>query len=113
MPGIVLVGLGVGGPEQLGVAARELLADAAELWLRTRNHPALVGTNARTVVNSFDELLERWDPSVDAAEVIAAKVLELGRRPQGVVYAVPGHPLIARLHLCRDHWSCRRAKAWT
>jgi tetrapyrrole methylase family protein/MazG family protein len=87
--------LGVGGPEQLGEPTRDLLAGAAELWLRTRNHPALAGTNATAVVTSFDELLDRWNPAVDVAAVIAAKVVELGRRPQGVVYAVPGHPLVS------------------
>jgi tetrapyrrole methylase family protein/MazG family protein len=48
-----------------------------------------------TVTTSFDELLDHWDPSVDAVAVIAHRVLELGRRPQGVVYAVPGNPLIS------------------
>jgi tetrapyrrole methylase family protein/MazG family protein len=95
MPGIVLVGLGVGGPEQLAAATRDLLAGAAELSLRTRVHDALKAMKPATVTTSFDELLDRWDPSVDAVAVIASKVLELGRRPQGVAYAVPGHPLIS------------------
>jgi tetrapyrrole methylase family protein/MazG family protein len=90
-----MVGLGVGGVEHLETATRELLADADELWLRTLHHPALAETNATAAINSFDELLDHWDPSVDAPAVIAAKILELGRRANGVVYAVPGHPLIS------------------
>lgn len=95
MPGITLVGLGVAGPEQLPTATTELLAGAAELLLRTRGHAALGVVGPATVTTSFDELLDHWNPSGDAVAAIADRVLELGRRPQGVVYAVPGNPLIS------------------
>lgn len=93
MPGIVLVGLGVGGAEQLPPDAQEVLGGAKELLLRTRVHPALGAISGTTITTSFDGLLDDWKPSVDVPGVVAAKVLELGRRPQGVIYAVPGHPL--------------------
>jgi len=95
MPGIILLGLGVGGPQELSPSARDLVARADEIWVRTRQHPALGDINATIELNSFDDWLDHWDGSGNPSEVVAAKVMELGRRPEGVVYAVPGHPQVS------------------
>jgi tetrapyrrole methylase family protein/MazG family protein len=44
---------------------------------------------------SFDHLYEALDSFEDVYAQIIEQVLELGKRPEGVIYAVPGHPLIA------------------
>jgi len=95
MPGITLLGLGPGNPDQLTREAWEVLASAEEVWLRTRQHPTISALPVSTVLHSFDEIYEDGESFDQVYASIVEKVLELGRRPQGVVYAVPGHPFVA------------------
>jgi tetrapyrrole methylase family protein/MazG family protein len=46
-------------------------------------------------VHSFDELYKAGGSFEDIYERIVEEVLTLARRPGGVIYGVPGHPLIA------------------
>ena len=95
MSGITLLGLGPGNPDQLTREAWEMLSSVDEIWLRTRNHPAIAALPTSVDLHSFDELYEDGESFDQVYETIVEKVLELGRRPQGVVYAVPGHPFVA------------------
>jgi tetrapyrrole methylase family protein/MazG family protein len=95
MPGITLLGLGPGNPNQLTREAGELLSSADEVWLRTRQHPAVSALPSSVNLHSFDELYENGETFDQVYDTIVEKVLELGRRPGGVVYAVPGHPFVA------------------
>jgi tetrapyrrole methylase family protein/MazG family protein len=70
---LTVVGLGPGGPELLTREALEVLAGATELWVRTRRHPTLDALPFTGRLRSFDAVYRR----------------------AGVVYAVPGHPLVA------------------
>jgi tetrapyrrole methylase family protein/MazG family protein len=45
-------------------------------------------------VHSFDYLYEEVAAFSQVYGAIAERVLELGQRPEGVIYAVPGHPLV-------------------
>lgn len=90
---ITVVGLGPGEPSLLTVEAHDILASAPEVWLRTTRHPAVSGLPPGPRYGSFDDMYER-EASFDAVyRTIVERVLDLGRRPDGVVYAVPGHPL--------------------
>ncbi len=95
MPGITLLGLGPGDPKLLTREAWEVLASAQELWLRTRQHPTVTGLPASVRIHAFDELYENEDSFEEVYAAITHKVLELGRRDQGVIYAVPGNPFVA------------------
>jgi tetrapyrrole methylase family protein/MazG family protein len=46
-------------------------------------------------LRSFDSLYESAESFEQVYEQIVEQVLALGRRPQGVLYAVPGHPFVA------------------
>jgi tetrapyrrole methylase family protein / MazG family protein len=93
MGDLIVVGLGPGDAALLTVEVRDLIAAAPEVWLRTTRHPTVAGLPAGPRYRSFDEIYER-EPSFDAVyEAIVARVLELAARPEGAVYAVPGHPL--------------------
>lgn len=94
-PGITLLGLGPGDPDLLTLRARDLLANAQEIYLRTRQHPAVAHFPPELRVHSFDHLYEDGESFEEVYGCIVDKVLELGNRPQGVIYAVPGHPFIA------------------
>ncbi|HEY5983796.1 MAG TPA: nucleoside triphosphate pyrophosphohydrolase [Anaerolineales bacterium] len=95
MSGITLMGLGPGSPDQVTREAWGVLASAEEVWLRTAQHPAVSGLLGRTVLHSFDDLYENGQSYDEVYGNIVQRVMELGRRDKGVLYAMPGHPFIA------------------
>lgn len=92
---IVIVGLGPGDPRFLTAEATAVLSQASEVYLRTRRHPLADALPGNPTLHSFDTLYDTAESFEALYKAIAAQVLELGARPQGVVYAVPGHPLVA------------------
>jgi tetrapyrrole methylase family protein/MazG family protein len=95
MPGITLLGLGPGDPSKLTREAWDVLSSAGEIWLRTTQHPTVTGLPSGAELNSFDFLYESGETFEQVYAAIVEKVLELGSRPQGVIYAVPGDPFVA------------------
>lgn len=95
MPGTTLLGLGPGNPAQLTREAWDVLSSADEVWLRTRQHPTVNALPPSVNLHSFDDLYENGESFEKVYDTIVEKVLELGRRPGGVIYAVPGHPFVA------------------
>jgi tetrapyrrole methylase family protein/MazG family protein len=94
-PGITLLGLGPGDPALLTRQAWDVLEQSTEIYLRTRQHPAVSGFPPGLRVHAFDHLYEEGESFEIVYEQIVSQVLVLGARPQGVVYAVPGHPFVA------------------
>jgi tetrapyrrole methylase family protein/MazG family protein len=95
MPGITIIGLGPGAVQHLTREAWEALTAAREVWLRTARHPTVEGFPAELVCHSFDDVYESAHEFERVYEIIAERVIELGARLEGVVYAVPGHPRVA------------------
>jgi tetrapyrrole methylase family protein/MazG family protein len=93
--GITIVGLGPGDPGQLTLEAWRWLESAGEVYLRTRQHPTVPGLPPGLRIESFDDVYEGSERFEDVYATIIERVLALGRRPQGVTYAVPGHPFVA------------------
>jgi tetrapyrrole methylase family protein / MazG family protein len=93
--GITLLGLGPGKKEQLTLEAWEHLSGLKEVVLRTRQHPTVAGFPSHLAIQSFDELYEGGESFEAVYAEIVERVLALGRRPEGVTYAVPGHPYVA------------------
>lgn len=94
MPHITIVGLGPGAFDQLTQEALATLSQASEVWLRTARHPAVSHLPLGPTIHSFDSLYEEARTFDEVYATIAQRVLALGTRPEGVVYAVPGHPLV-------------------
>jgi len=95
MAALTIVGLGPGDPGLLTLAAREALARARLVILRTARHPGVEALPAGPVYRSCDDLYDTL-PSFDAVyDAIVARVLEAARDGDGVAYAVPGDPLVA------------------
>jgi tetrapyrrole methylase family protein/MazG family protein len=92
---ITIVGLGPGDPALLTREAWGLISTASEIYLRTLHHPAIADFPSTIQLRSFDELYESAGTFEAVYERIVQQVLELGKRPQGVIYAVPGHPYMA------------------
>ncbi len=91
---ITIVGLGPGNPEQLTVEARRVLADAPEVWFRTLRHPTLEDLEVRDS-RSFDDLYDSLDSFEAVYDAIVERCWGLSARDEGVVYAVPGDPMVA------------------
>jgi tetrapyrrole methylase family protein/MazG family protein len=92
---ITVVGLGPGDARLLTIEARELLSSADEVWLRTRRHPTVGALPTGPRYESFDAIYDAGKSFDAIYTTIVDRVLELGGRPEGVIYAVPGHPLFA------------------
>ncbi|MBP1692174.1 MAG: hypothetical protein H6Q37_57 [Chloroflexi bacterium] len=95
VPGITILGLGPGNPDLLTRQAWQILENCAEIYLRTEQHPVVCHLPVQIQVHSFDHVYETSESFAAVYEQIIEEVLSLGRRPQGVIYAVPGNPFIA------------------
>jgi len=92
--GITIIGLGPGSPEHLTLEAWRLLEGAKEVYLRTARHPTVEGLPKGPTYHSFDALYESLETFEAVYDEIARRIVSLGERPEGVLYAVPGHPLV-------------------
>ncbi|MBN1919747.1 MAG: nucleoside triphosphate pyrophosphohydrolase [Anaerolineae bacterium] len=95
MSGIVILGLGPGALDQLTREAWSILTTAGEIWLRTTHHPLVAELPQNLQLHSFDALYEQLPTFEQIYTAIVDEVLALGQREHGVIYATPGHPLIA------------------
>jgi tetrapyrrole methylase family protein/MazG family protein len=93
--GITILGLGPGKAELLTREAWDWLEKLDEIYLRTSLHPVTSGLPASLQVHSFDDIYQANEDFHDVYEEIIERILELGKRPEGVTYAVPGHPMVA------------------
>jgi tetrapyrrole methylase family protein/MazG family protein len=92
---IVILGLGPGEAKYLTREAWAVLENAVEVFLRTNKHPSVAELPPHLRVYSFDHLYQKAASFEEVYRSIVEEVIRLGRRPQGVVYAVPGHPFVA------------------
>jgi len=99
--GITIVGLGPGAPGLLTVEAQQFLSRVGEVYVRTQKHPTVASLPPQATIHSFDLVYEQAATFAQVYTEIAARITELGHREQGVVYAVPGHPLIGEASVQR------------
>ncbi len=100
--GITIVGLGPGAPGQLTRQAWNWLEQCGEIWLRTEHHPTVAAFPKGLVVHSFDEVYDHAEKFETVYATIVERILELGRRPEGVTYARAGSPVCGRSDRARN-----------
>ena len=93
--GITLLGLGPGDADLITRQAWKLISKAGEIHLRTIQHPVVTELPQQIQIHAFDDLYENSNDYEEVYERIVDSIIELGKRPEGVIYAVPGHPFIA------------------
>ena len=98
---ITIIGLGPGDAMQLTREAWSLLTAAEEIYLRTERHPTVQGLPKELAFHSFDHWYDQAENFDQLYDKIAEEVMRLGQRPQGVTYAVPGHPLVGESTVMR------------
>jgi tetrapyrrole methylase family protein/MazG family protein len=89
---IKIVGLGPGSEDDLTIKSLNIMKSANTLYLRTEKHPNVeyiknLGINFQT----FDCFYEKGEKFEEVYNKIAAEIMKY----DDVVYAVPGHPLVA------------------
>jgi tetrapyrrole methylase family protein/MazG family protein len=93
---VTVVGLGAGDLEQLPYGIYKALKQAKHLYLRTKEHPVVPQLAADGVTfHSFDAVYEQYPSFDEVYQQIAAELLNAAREQGEIVYAVPGHPLVA------------------
>lgn len=92
---ITIAGLGAGASSALTIGVWEALKGSPCTYLRTGKHPVVEWLRSQGIeFQTFDDFYEEACSFGEVYERIAEKVLEVARITD-VVYAVPGHPLVA------------------
>lgn len=95
---ITVIGLGSGDADQLTLGAWRRLQEAERRYVRTEKHPMmrLFGEHG-LVYDSFDYLYEQSASFPDVYEAITEALIREATSASGgsLVYAVPGHPMVA------------------
>jgi tetrapyrrole methylase family protein/MazG family protein len=95
---IVVVGLGPGRWDDVTLEAERALTTASHIVFRTLRHPTVDDLRQRRpdiAISSFDDLYERAESFAALYPEMVERLIALAGETQPVVYAVPGHPLIA------------------
>ena len=92
---ITIVGLGPGGKELLPLANLNALKGAKKLYLRTEVHPVVDWLKEQSILfQSFDKYYDQANNFEEVYHSIANDIIAAAETCS-VVYAVPGHPLVA------------------
>ncbi|USK75151.1 nucleoside triphosphate pyrophosphohydrolase [Peribacillus frigoritolerans] len=92
---ITIIGLGAGDLEQLPLGIYKKLVQMEQCYVRTADHP-VIGDLKREGMNftAFDGIYEKHDQFEAVYEEIAETLLHEASN-RSVLYAVPGHPMVA------------------
>ncbi|MEK3732761.1 MULTISPECIES: nucleoside triphosphate pyrophosphohydrolase [Paenibacillus] len=96
---ITVVGLGSGNPDRLTLGILKTMQRASRVYVRTLSHPVMAALEELQVkLESFDHVYETHDTFPEVYESIASQLINLAKAGEAgseVVYAVPGHPMVA------------------
>lgn len=94
---IKIVGLGPGAPEALTLGVINLLKSSKQVYLRTLKHPTVEYIRGLGVeFETYDEKYENYKNFDEVYKSIAEDLIEKSKEcKEDIVYAVPGHPLVA------------------
>ena len=107
---IKIVGLGPGSPDALTIGAVEALQESENLYFRTEKHPTVdYLKNRLTSFKTCDNYYEEGSSFDEVYSNIAKNMIEEYKIVGELVYAVPGHPLVAErsvlnlINLCNEN----------
>ena len=107
---IKIVGLGPGSPEALTIGAVEALQESKNLYFRTEKHPTVDYLKNRLEdFKTCDNYYEEGSSFDEVYSNIAKSMIEEYKISGELVYAVPGHPLVAErsvlnlINLCNEN----------
>lgn len=92
---IIVVGLGAADLDQLQLGVYRRLQSAKKVYVRTMDHPVIQELeNEGVTFISFDNVYEKHETFQPVYEEIVNELLEAVEE-EPIIYAVPGHPLVA------------------
>ena len=92
---ITVIGLGAGDLEQMTIGTYKKLKQADHLYIRTKDHPVIKSLEEEGIVfQTFDDIYEKHDEFLNVYQEIV-DILVKKAENHDLVYAVPGHPLVA------------------
>lgn len=93
---IKIVGLGPGAPEALTIGAVKTLEESENLYFRTEKHPTVDYLRGKLKgFKTCDNYYEEGSSFDEVYQNIANDIIEEYKKTKDLVYAVPGHPLVA------------------
>lgn len=93
---ITIIGLGAGDLDQMTLGIYRMLESAEKVYVRTIHHPAIEELmNQGKHFVAFDEIYEKHEQFEPVYEEIAETLFAQAEVEGHVLYAVPGHPLVA------------------
>lgn len=92
---IIVVGLGAGEIEQLPLGVYRKLLSAQKVYARTLQHPVIAELEQEGVrFASFDYIYEKYQTFEEVYQEICNVLIRMAEE-EDVLFAVPGHPLVA------------------
>ncbi|MBC8062459.1 MAG: nucleoside triphosphate pyrophosphohydrolase [Clostridiaceae bacterium] len=106
---IKIMGLGPGDKDALTIGALQVIKSATRVYIRTEKHPTIdyIRTLGIDFV-TFDDKYEIGNSFDEVYDLIAQNLIDEHDKYGNIVYAVPGHPLVAEktvtllIALCKD-----------
>ena len=93
---IKIIGLGPGAPESLTIGTIEVLKKTKNIYMRTEKHPTVDYINTIGIqYETYDSVYESFDTFDEVYNFIATDLVKKYQQLGEMVYAVPGHPLVA------------------
>jgi tetrapyrrole methylase family protein / MazG family protein len=92
---VEIYGLGAGDLNQLPLGVYKKIVNAQHVYLRTKEHPVVKELEQENLrYSSFDSVYEKYDQFEEVYQEIVQTLLQKAKT-ELVIYAVPGHPLVA------------------
>lgn len=93
---IKIVGLGPGAKEALTIGTLEALKSSSKIYLRTEKHPTVEYLKDNNIkFETYDYMYDKADSFDEVYKAIAEDLIKKQIEFKNIVYAVPGHPLVA------------------
>ncbi|SMC28330.1 tetrapyrrole methylase family protein / MazG family protein [Clostridium acidisoli DSM 12555] len=106
---ISIVGLGPGDLNALTMGTVDILRKSNKIFLRTIKHPTVKFLETENIkFETFDNAYEKSESFDDVYQLIAKDLIRASKEFGDIVYAVPGHPLVAEksvtilLKMCKE-----------
>ncbi|WP_415347160.1 nucleoside triphosphate pyrophosphohydrolase [Clostridium perfringens] len=105
-----IMGLGPGAYEALTIGALKELKNNKNIYFRTEKHPTVDFLKDEGIkFESYDHAYEKYDSFDDVYKYIAEDLITKIKDDEELIYAVPGHPLVAEksvinlIELCKEN----------
>ncbi|MDZ5254666.1 nucleoside triphosphate pyrophosphohydrolase [Clostridium sp. LIBA-8841] len=105
-----IMGLGPGAYEALTIGALKELKNNKNIYFRTEKHPTVDFLKEEGIkFESYDHAYEKYDSFDDVYRYIAEDLIAKIKDDEDLIYAVPGHPLVAEksvinlINLCKEN----------